>query len=326
MKFSPDACVNCETRFRNTFVSDYTGDNFISDNRGSFFRSPFWFCCDRCVFETLDKLVEKRFRMGRTPYEDPDCPDHHIEEFIEDWKRRCEIAWDSAIEKLQNLTVNAWDAHHKKNQQDRAKELARHEASVQREMKLEEKEAQRAQKEAQKEEQQKRQEAERLKKELQREAEDDYNRLVDKAFIENDEHTYLTERTAVPFYFPEDRWRFAGTWCVGFSGSGKSNLLHHLILNDIKKGCAILVMDNKLDLVQPLKTYAAIQDRLVLLEPRPDFLLALNPFDIPGATRVHTIELIEHILSSQLSELTGIQSYLFKHIVPAPMTSTRNQP
>jgi hypothetical protein len=181
----------------------------------------------------------------------------------------------------------------------------------------------------QKEFDQEQREQDRLRKETDREAdrlkkehEDRYNQLYEQAELDHKLFLYNELHTPLPFFFPSDIDRHAGTWIVGYSGSGKSTLEHLLVLNDIfsqqSPGCGILIMDNKLDLVKPFKTYAAIQDRLILIEPRADLFLALNPLNIPGAEKIHTLELIEHLLADQLnSAMSGLQSSLFRHVVPA---------
>lgn len=56
---------------------------------------------------------------------------------------------------------------------------------------------------------------------------------------------------------------------------------------------SIIVLDSKGDLIGPIKELAVVKDRLVLIEPDPDFPLALNPLDIPRANINHVISLLE---------------------------------
>jgi hypothetical protein len=143
--------------------------------------------------------------------------------------------------------------------------------------------------------------------------------IYEQAQLDHELHVYSEQRTAQPFTFPDDATRMAGTWILGNSGKGKTVLMHNLVFRDaVHSDAAILCIDNKYDFVAPLKTWAHIQDRLVLIEPNNDFLLALNPLDIPRANINHVVELIDHLLSSLVeSSLSGAQTLFFRNVVPA---------
>lgn len=132
-------------------------------------------------------------------------------------------------------------------------------------------------------------------------------------------HTLLEDLFAVklPFAIP-DETRFSGHWIIAPPGRGKTTLLHHLFLEDLKKDASIIVMDSKGDLVPPLSRLADIQDRLVIIEPDPDYPLALNPLDIPASNIAHTISLLEYVFSSLLeAKMTALQMTLFRNVLPA---------
>lgn len=122
-----------------------------------------------------------------------------------------------------------------------------------------------------------------------------------------------------------DETRFSGMWCIAPPGRGKTTLLHTMFLDDIQKNASIIVMDSKGDLINPIKSMAAIADRLILIEPDSKHPLALNPLDVPAESIQHTIALIEYILSGLLeAKFTNLQSALFRHVLPAIMQAVHN--
>ena len=131
--------------------------------------------------------------------------------------------------------------------------------------------------------------------------------LLDDVFLEAE----------IPFAIPEEQ-RFAGHWIVAPPGRGKTTLLLSMFLEDVKRHASIIVLDSKGELIGPLKELSAIKDRLVLIEPDPDFPLALNPLDIPKANIAHTISLLEYIFSALLeAKMTALQMTLFRSVLPA---------
>jgi hypothetical protein len=121
----------------------------------------------------------------------------------------------------------------------------------------------------------------------------------------------------IPFALPIET-RFSGHWVVAPPGRGKTTLLLSMFLDDLKRDASIIVMDSKGDLINPIKSLKAVQDRLVLIEPDADFPLALNPLDIPSADIAHTIALIEYVFSSLLdAKFTPLQMTLFRNVLPA---------
>jgi hypothetical protein len=129
-----------------------------------------------------------------------------------------------------------------------------------------------------------------------------------------------------PFSFSlPDEQRFAAQWTVAPSGMGKSTLLRAMFLNDLQRDASIIVLDSKGDLIGPIKELAAVKERLVLIEPNPNFPLALNPLDIPRANINHVISLLEYIFSALLdAKMTSLQMTLFRTVLPAIVQTIPN--
>jgi hypothetical protein len=141
------------------------------------------------------------------------------------------------------------------------------------------------------------------------------NELVETYLAGTPFHTLLL--TPVPFSLPDEQ-RFSGHWVIAPPGRGKTTLLHAMVLDDLKREASIIVLDSKGDLIEPIKNLKAIADRLVLIEPDPEFPLALNPLDIPRASIAHTISLLEYVMSSLLeAKMTALQTALFRKLLPA---------
>jgi hypothetical protein len=123
--------------------------------------------------------------------------------------------------------------------------------------------------------------------------------------------------TPIPFSIPQET-RFSGHWVIAPPGKGKTNLLHTMFLDDCTRDASIILMDSKGDLINPIRQMRDIQDRLVIIEPDPDFPLALNPLDIPHSNITKTIGLLEYIFSALLeAKLTALQKTLFRNLLPA---------
>jgi hypothetical protein len=123
--------------------------------------------------------------------------------------------------------------------------------------------------------------------------------------------------TPFPFALPQET-RFSGHWIIAPPGRGKTVLLSTMFLDDLPRDASIIVMDSKGDLIEPIKKLRAVADRLVLIEPDPEFPLALNPLDIPRANVAHTISLLEYVMSSLLeAKMTPLQTALFRKLLPA---------
>jgi hypothetical protein len=120
-----------------------------------------------------------------------------------------------------------------------------------------------------------------------------------------------------PFSIPEET-RFAGHWVIAPPGRGKTTLLHTLAIDDLSKDAAVILMDSKGDLIEPIKNLRAISDRLVLIEPNPEAAFALNPLDVSRASVLQVVNLIEYIMAGLLdAKFTALQTTLFRNVVPA---------
>lgn len=156
---------------------------------------------------------------------------------------------------------------------------------------------------------------------------------------------YLKDNSPPPYQFPTVQ-RFEGTWMVAPSGAGKTTALKTLIWNDIaavkRDEASVVVMDStglaKGSLLHSFAYSKALhQDRvlhekLILLEPDPEYPLALNLFDI-GQKRIGNLspidreialntaqEMMEFILGGLLgAEMTEKQGGVFRYLIQALM-------
>lgn len=95
--------------------------------------------------------------------------------------------------------------------------------------------------------------------------------------------------------------------------------------DDLTKDAAIVLMDSKGDLIEPIKNLQAIKDRLILIEPNPDSAFALNPLDISHTSVTQAVSLIEYIMAGLLdAKFTSLQSTLFRNVVPAIIEAIPN--
>jgi len=138
--------------------------------------------------------------------------------------------------------------------------------------------------------------------------------------------------TPVPFVLPE-HLRFEHMHIVGGSGHGKTQLLQHLILNDLKRDDppSLIVIDSQGDMlkkIQRLDLFAeSLADKLVIIDPEDiEHPAALNMFDssntrLAGYLLSHkeqieagVIELYNYIFSSIAAEMTSRQSTAFAFV------------
>jgi hypothetical protein len=145
----------------------------------------------------------------------------------------------------------------------------------------------------------------------------------------------------VPFPIP-DATRFAHQWILAPQGAGKTQAIQFQFLCDLPKvasnEASIIVMDSQGDLIRNiagLQCFAEggeLQDKLVLIEPDPEFPLALNIFDM-GRERLDqysvrdrerltnsTLELLTYVIGSlSETEMTPKQQTLFRYVLRACM-------
>ncbi|WP_146618625.1 type IV secretory system conjugative DNA transfer family protein [Rhodoplanes elegans] len=137
--------------------------------------------------------------------------------------------------------------------------------------------------------------------------------------------------TPVPFVIPE-RVRMEHTHIIGGSGHGKTQLLQHLILSDLRGDTqpALIVIDSQGEMLNTIHTRdfgSAITDRVVLIDPEDiEHPPALNMFDaangrLSGYSRLHreqieasVIELYNYIFAAIAAEMTSRQSTAFAFV------------
>jgi hypothetical protein len=122
----------------------------------------------------------------------------------------------------------------------------------------------------------------------------------------------------VPFALPDEA-RFAGQWIVSPPGRGKTTLLHAMVMDDIRRpDAALILMDSKGDLIEPIRGLAEIQDRLVVIDPDPENPVAINPLDIARTDLAQSVELLEYLFASLLEfKMTAMQTTLFRSVLRA---------
>jgi Type IV secretion-system coupling protein DNA-binding domain len=139
----------------------------------------------------------------------------------------------------------------------------------------------------------------------------------------------------IPFSF-SDAHRFEHTHIVGGSGHGKTQLLQHLILNDLQREHppALIVIDSQGDMlgkIQRLALFSAgqpLSDRLIIIDPEDvEFSPALNMFDTTNARLAGysknireqiesgVNELYNYIFGALAAELTQKQGTAFAYVI-----------
>ena len=122
----------------------------------------------------------------------------------------------------------------------------------------------------------------------------------------------------VPFTLPDEA-RFAGHWIVSPPGRGKTTLLHAMVMDDIRKpGASLILMDSKGDLIDPIRGLTEIQDRLIIIDPDPQNPVAINPLDIAHTDIAQSVDLLEYLFASLLEfKMTAMQTTLFRSVLRA---------
>lgn len=137
----------------------------------------------------------------------------------------------------------------------------------------------------------------------------------------------------VPFSFADER-RFEHMHVIGGSGHGKTQLLQHLILQDLQRDepPALIVIDSQGDMLRKIQqldlfTHSPLAGRLVIIDPEDvEHPPALNMFDmtnarLAGYSLAHreqieagVIELYNYIFGALAAELTQKQSTAFAYV------------
>src|SRR3954471_6368828 len=136
-------------------------------------------------------------------------------------------------------------------------------------------------------------------------------------------------QTPLPFSIPFSA-RFAHTHILGGSGHGKTQLLQHMILDDLKKLTegkgSIVVIDSQGDLIRTITHLAefspththSLADRLVLIDPNDtEHPPCLNLFDF-GLERLSTQNPVER--EKLKNGAIALYEYLFGALLAAEMT------
>jgi hypothetical protein len=86
-----------------------------------------------------------------------------------------------------------------------------------------------------------------------------------------------------PFHLDLDKAQFRHAWLLGKSGTGKSTLLRNIIVEAVRDGCGIAVIDPHGDLIYDIFNYipAWRKDDLIYLDPESTRAPDLGVFDNP---------------------------------------------
>ena len=134
----------------------------------------------------------------------------------------------------------------------------------------------------------------------------------------------------VPFVIP-DNVRFEHTHIIGGSGHGKTQLLQHLILNDLNKDDppSLIVIDSQGEMLRKIQQLSLfnsrLTDRLIIIDPE-QYSPALNMFDTTNSraatySTLHreqleagVIELYNYVFAAIAAEMTSRQSTAFAFV------------
>jgi hypothetical protein len=142
----------------------------------------------------------------------------------------------------------------------------------------------------------------------------------------------------IPFEIPPEQ-RFEHMHVIGGSGHGKTQLLQHLILNDLQRADppSLIIVDSQGDMLRKLQKLSLfahgepLAERLIVIDPE-DFSPALNMFDTANARmKTYTpvireqieagvVELFNYIFGAIAAELTQKQGTTFAYVARLMLT------
>lgn len=122
---------------------------------------------------------------------------------------------------------------------------------------------------------------------------------------------------------PEES-RFQHTWIIAPTGTGKTNLIEQLIVNDLPQVMAgrasLFVMDSQNELISRIASQVP-PEKLVFLEPDDRHPLALNIFDSETIDYATSLELADFVMAGLVgADLTAKQKGIFRYLTEAMQT------
>jgi hypothetical protein len=143
------------------------------------------------------------------------------------------------------------------------------------------------------------------------------SRQIVNIYLKNTPLEAIFIESHIPFKLP-DETRFSGHWVIAPPGRGKTTLLHTMVMEDLNKDAAVILMDSKGDFIEPFRNLKQIEDRLIIVDPNPDRPIAINPLDIPKSDISLAVSNLEYVFSSLLeTKMTPLQTVLFRSILRA---------
>jgi hypothetical protein len=135
----------------------------------------------------------------------------------------------------------------------------------------------------------------------------------------------------VAFDIPHDK-RFEHHWIIAPPGTGKSNMLQNLLLNDFKRvarnEASIVVIDTNRDLatsIEKLKIFGKggqLEDRLIYIDVEDvEFPVSINLFDVPTSDDKSLSPRDREIL---YNSAVSMLSYIFYSLLGTQLTSRQN--
>jgi hypothetical protein len=109
--------------------------------------------------------------------------------------------------------------------------------------------------------------------------------------------------------------RYSAHWIVAQQGMGKTNLLLHMLAEDLRKDASVVILDAKGDLTGPIRKLD-LGDRLIVLDPRQS--LALNPLDVSHENVTQATDQLLYIFGALLdAEVTAMQEAFLRPLLRA---------